>query len=105
VNDRIVVEVVYGGREAVPELLFGAYADVAQDQDLRRASTGRGLPEFPGLGLNGYLGHKNIQHTLRYRSCRPTGSGLVEGLSPGIASCRTPDFWSPARWLFQQQQS
>ena len=32
VNDRIVVEVVYGSHEAVLELLLGGYADVAQDR-------------------------------------------------------------------------
>jgi hypothetical protein len=31
VNDRIVVEVVHGGHEAVLELLFGGDADVAQN--------------------------------------------------------------------------
>jgi hypothetical protein len=32
VNDRIVVEVVYGGHEAILELLFGGDADVAQNR-------------------------------------------------------------------------
>jgi hypothetical protein len=32
VNDRIVVEVVHGGHEAVLELLFGGDADVAQNR-------------------------------------------------------------------------
>jgi len=32
VNDRIVVEVVYGGDEALLELLLGGDADVAQDR-------------------------------------------------------------------------
>ena len=31
-NDRIVVEVVHGGHEAVLELLFGGDADVAQNR-------------------------------------------------------------------------
>jgi hypothetical protein len=32
VNDRVVVEVVYGGHEALLELLLGGEADVAQDR-------------------------------------------------------------------------
>jgi hypothetical protein len=32
VNDRIVVEEVYCGHEALLELLFRGYADVAQDR-------------------------------------------------------------------------
>ena len=31
-NDRIVVEVVHGGHEAVLEFLFGGDADVAEDR-------------------------------------------------------------------------
>ena len=30
-NDRIAVEIIYGGHEAIPELLLGRDADVAQD--------------------------------------------------------------------------
>jgi hypothetical protein len=32
VNDRVVVEVVYCGHEALLELLFRGYADMAQDR-------------------------------------------------------------------------
>ena len=61
-NDRIVVEVVYGGHEALLELLLGGDADVAQDRTgelgeeaLDEVEPGamfgsEGEPESPAIG-------------------------------------------------------
>ncbi len=40
-NDRIVVEVVHGGHEAVLELLFGGDADVAQNRTREQSADDR----------------------------------------------------------------
>jgi hypothetical protein len=57
VNARIAVEMIYGGHEAIPELLLGRDADVAQDgtgEFGKEAQMGEAiLQAFDLLELNG----------------------------------------------------
>jgi hypothetical protein len=106
VNDGLLIEVIHGGHDAVPEFLLGCNADVTQDgagefgeEALDEVEPGtvlgregefkavRGLLGDPGSGLFGYMRGMIVEDQFDRRVGRIGGVGKPE--KPAVYSARS----------------